>query len=234
MSSCKTETFFCTDGKLNSGYFPQTRGVPQGSVLSPVLFNILLSSIPRDPEVTVYVYADDIAFYACDEDLQSLYHRLQGYLDTLTRWIQSISLRLNAKKCYLQAFPLQQDVSISLTLLNQTIQQVSSLKYLGVMYDPSLSWCSHVDSVALKGERALGRLRGLTHRKSGMRRETLLILYKMYVRPVLEFGCALFSGTAAYKLRPLYLLENVRFVYSLDYLDVLQTLCSISRRNFLH
>lgn len=200
--------FFCTDGRLKSDYFPQTRGVPQGSVLSPVLFNILLSSIPRDPEVTVYVYADDIAFYACDDDVHSLYQRLQTYLDTLTRWLQTLHLALNVKKCCLLVFPVQSDVSISLAYQNQIIKQVNTLKYLGVMYDPSLSWCSHIESTLLKGERALGRLRRLAHSKSGMRRETLLILYKLYVRPILEFGCALYSGTAAYKLRPLYMLEK--------------------------
>lgn len=54
----------------------------------------------------------------------------------------------------------------------------------------------------------MGLLRRFSSKSTGMRRSTLLTIYKLYVRPILEFGCVLFSGCAAYKLRPLLLLER--------------------------
>lgn len=64
--------FVCVPGKSYSRTFTQIRGLPQGSFLSPPLFNILMSSIPPDPEVTPILYSDDIAFFASSFDVQSL------------------------------------------------------------------------------------------------------------------------------------------------------------------
>lgn len=64
--------FFCSQNGFNSSTRPQTRGVPQGSVLSPILFNILLSSIPINQTVCSYVYADDIAFFSAARYIHDL------------------------------------------------------------------------------------------------------------------------------------------------------------------
>lgn len=200
--------FFCSSGKLASCRYPQTRGVPQGSVLSPLLFNILLSDIPVHPDVTVYVYADDVAFFASADDIHVLYQFLQAYLNALEGWLDGIHLSLNVKKCAVLVFPVSVPVHVSIVYRNEPIPQVASFKYLGVVYDSSLDWRLHINCVLVKAERAFGRLKRLCCKRTGMRRDTLLLLYRAYVRPILEFGCVLFSGSPAYKLRPLYLLER--------------------------
>lgn len=54
--------FYCSQSDVNSSIYRQTRGIPQGSVLSPLLFNALLCTIPIQQDVEVYVYANDISF----------------------------------------------------------------------------------------------------------------------------------------------------------------------------
>ncbi|KAH8037863.1 hypothetical protein HPB51_018351 [Rhipicephalus microplus] len=117
-------------------------------------------------------------------------------------------LNLNTGKCAILVFPIKDPVHISINYKLQDIPQVQSLKYLGVMYNEHLNWRPHIEYIATKAVRAMGVLRRLSNCRSGMRRKALLIIYKMYVRPVLEFGCILFSGAPAYKLRPLVLLER--------------------------
>lgn len=58
--------FYCYQHGISTSKYNQTRGVPQGAVLSPILFNVLLSTIPLSREVNVYVYADDIAFFTSE------------------------------------------------------------------------------------------------------------------------------------------------------------------------
>lgn len=200
--------FYCYQGGFSSCKHKQTRGVPQGSVLSPVLFNILLSTIPVHPEVKTYVYADDIAFFAMAHDFHCLYTILQTYLNKIEHWLDGLMLNLNTGKCAILVFPIKDPVHISINYKLQDIPQVQSLKYLGVMYNEHLNWRPHIEYIATKAVRAMGVLRRLSNCRSGMRRKALLIIYKMYVRPVLEFGCILFSGAPAYKLRPLVLLER--------------------------
>lgn len=180
--------------------FKQKRGVPQGSVLSPALFNILMSSIPIVQDVSVYIYADDIAFFAAESDIYSLHQKLQRYINTLEIWLQSISLSLNISKSALLVFPIADTVSISVLYNREPIPQVDSVKYLGMIYNEKLNWSPHIEYITAKAQRALGLLRRLSNRKYGLRRHTMLMIYKMYVRPILEFGCVLFSGAAGYKI----------------------------------
>lgn len=200
--------FYCSLKGHSSPYHRQSRGVPQGAVTSPLLFNVLLSSIPSHEGIYTYVYADDIAFFASDYDLHSLYNRLQAYMCAIEDWLKVIHLSLNVAKSSIIVFPLNDSVNITLTCNLQNIPQLDTVKYLGVIYDSHLLWRAHIDYIAKKGVRALGILHKISNSRSGMRRDTLIMIYKMYVRPVLEFGCVLYSGAPSYKLHALILLER--------------------------
>lgn len=204
----KDRKFYCSQRGLSSPKYSQSRGVPQGSVLSPVLFNVLLSSVPMKTNVHLYVYADDIAFFSSACDIQSLHATLQSYLGTLELWFEQIRMTLNVSKCSVIVFPLNAPISISLQYRQEIIPQKDCVKYLGVFYDEKLTWLHHIEHIKSKATRNIGMLRKLGRHPTGLRRDNLLMIYRMYVRPILEFGCVLFSGGPAYKINPLVLLER--------------------------
>lgn len=204
----KSREFYCAKDGCHSSKFKQQRGVPQGAVLSPLLFNVLMSSIPIERDITVYIYADDIAFFVADSDIYSLHQKLQKYMYSLEIWLHSISLSLNISKSALLVFPIADSIQISVLYNQEPIPQVESIKYLGIIYNEKLNWSPHIDYIVAKAQRASGLLRRLSNRKYGLRRHTLLMIYKMYMRPILEFGCILFSGGPTYKIKPLVLLER--------------------------
>lgn len=76
-------TFYFSQNGLSSQQYKQTRRVPQGSVLSPILLNILLSSIPAYDKVQVYVYAGDVVFFSASNEIHSLYNILKSYLHAI-------------------------------------------------------------------------------------------------------------------------------------------------------
>lgn len=161
-----------------------------------------MSSIPLCDDVQVYVYADDVAFFASASDIHSLQRILQSYLAILEDWLDDIRMTLNVSKSALLVFPLHIPVNVSLQYRQEIIPQHDFIKYLGVIYDQKLSWRNHIEHVTSKAARAVGMIRKLGHRRTGLRRDTLIMIYRMYVRPILEFGCVLFSGGPAYKINP--------------------------------
>ena len=80
-------------------------GVPQGSILSPLLFNILMSDLPISEGVNMSVYADDVSLYVIDEDPVVAMHRLEGHIRQLKSWAVEWGQEFNSEKklklCYL-------------------------------------------------------------------------------------------------------------------------------------
>ncbi|XP_064462600.1 uncharacterized protein LOC135373307 [Ornithodoros turicata] len=202
--------FVCSDGSYSSSQHRQCRGVPQGCILSPLLFNLFLRSVPLHPDIVTLVYADDIAFLASASSPRALQALLQHYLDTLNSWLLSLGLSINAGKSAILSFLWRTPASVSYELLlgNSALPQVPKLKYLGIWYDASYSLSAHVTYIASRATRALNFLASFSNTRSGLRRPVLLHIYKMYVRPILEFGCPIFSSRPQTQLRPLLLLER--------------------------
>lgn len=176
----------------------RNRGVPQAAILSPLLFNTIMSSILTCQDVYVYIYADDIAFFAADSDIYVLQQKLQIYMNMLEIWLQTISMSINVSKSAVLVFTLAASISVSIAYKQEPIRQVDPLKYLGIIYSEKLNWSPHKEYIAAMAQRALGLLRRMSNRKYGVRRNPMIMLYKMYMRPILEFGCLLFSGGPAY------------------------------------
>lgn len=121
-------------------------------------------------------------------------------------WTLTLTMKIN--KCSVLCFPADRFISVELYLRQNRLRQVTPLKYLGVMDDDNQWYNYHITNIASRGFHALGCISRCAHFSSGMRCTTLLSLYQCYVRPILEFGCALFSGIPAYRLRPLFTLEK--------------------------
>lgn len=109
-------------------------------------------------------------------------------------------MKLNVTKSSIIVFPLDVPVNISLQYYQERIPEVDCIKYLGVLYDEKLSWRNHIEHIKIKATRAVGMISRFGRLRSGPRRDMLIMIYRTYVRPILEFGCVLYSGGAAYNL----------------------------------
>lgn len=176
-------------------------GVPQGSVLGPVLFNLYTNDIPADSHKTsIALYADDAAVISSSWSSEEVGKNLQIALDTLHEWYSKWKITINPSKTTATLFtrrPKKHPEPL-LVLNNNTIQFTKSSKYLGVILDKKLNWIEQVKSVKSKANQKFSALFPLFNSKS-MRIDTKLLLYKTIIRPVITYASPIWANSVHQK-----------------------------------
>jgi hypothetical protein len=131
-------------------------GVPQGTVLGPLLFLCHINDLPKSVKSQVRLFADDCLLYRQIRKRDD-HVTLQKDLDNLEQWAHNWGMKFNASKCYILS--IQQKSSQFYQLSGQILQQVQSNPYLGVVFNENLKWSEHIAEVAKKANSILGLLR---------------------------------------------------------------------------
>jgi hypothetical protein len=121
-------------------------GVPQGSVLSPSLFNMYMNDAPQTHRVHLAIFADDTCLYATDCKEGFVVRRLQRGLSSMETWCERWNIKINEDKTRRIYFSRSRRPSESpLTLNGRNIPLVNSVKYLGVIFDKKVTWRLHIN-----------------------------------------------------------------------------------------
>ena len=171
-------------GEEKSSWKPVTSGIPQGSVLGPILFIIFINDLPDEIESYTKLFADDTKLFRTIESIEDV-DTLQTDIDKLLAWSQKWQLPFNTSKCKIIHYG-KKNANHAYTMNGNPITVVQDEKDLGVTFDNSLNFKIHVRNITAKANGRVGLIkRSFMH----LNKSSFLTLYKAMVRPILEY-CA--------------------------------------------
>jgi len=147
---------------IKSDLRPLTAGVPQGSVLGPLLFLLYINEMSNVcPGLNCLHYADDTTIYASGRDINQVSMQLQHGLTCVDDWMRNNKLVINIQKtnCMLISNIVSRDMLPPISIRDSNIDMVTCVKFLGVLIDCNLNFKEHVDMVCSKVSRAIGAIR---------------------------------------------------------------------------
>ena len=145
---------------IKSDWAPVVSGVPQGTILGPLLFSLYINDISADIESEIRLFADDCVCYREIKNEEDTL-KLQRDIDRLGSWARKWGMRFQPAKCNMMQLTNKRSSKIqaNYTLEGTVLENVESIKYLGVTITNDLKWNTHISNVCTKANRTLRFLR---------------------------------------------------------------------------
>ena len=211
---------FTTNGKINSELCNIEFGTPQGSILSPLLFNLFLNDIVNLPlKGNLILYADDICVSYINSDKNTLVKSMQTDLDTLSNWFKFNFLSMNNKKTKFMIISPSINTSnlyVKPIIDNIEIEKVSVFKYLGLQIDENLKWTEHINFIKNKIKPIIGILWRVSKYTSIITKKKI---YYALIHSHLNYLVSIWGSAYKSHLKSLSILQNksLKIVHNLPW-----------------
>ena len=174
-----------------SDWLDISAGVPQGSILGPLLFVIYVNDIVDQMETNPFLFADDTSLMECITDPNQSFARTNRDLERLDKWADQWRVTFNAQKTEymivsLQPIPLQYP---ELHLNGVVLKQVTEHTHLGLTFNNKMTWDDHITRVVTASSKLTCLLKRLYRR---IPRHSKSQIYTTFIRPKLEYACNIF------------------------------------------
>ena len=189
------------------------RGVPQGSVLSPLLFALYLNDLYMNLTVhaNISMYADDIVLYVTRKSVTEASFTTQQAVDDIIEGLEAKGLVTSPTKSKIMIFTRKRKIpitNVNIRIYDDPIPIVEETKFLGLVIDHKLRWTKHITYVEKKVEKRLNLLRSLCGVWWGGHPSTMLNLYKSLIRSQIEYGSILYLSVCHTSMSRIERLQN--------------------------
>jgi len=187
-------------------------GVPQGSVIGPILYIIYCSDLPYLNDCKYAMYADDLAIFSSHEFSHVIQTNLQCALFKIDDYFKKWKIKINASKTQTIFFTRKRSSRFlpvrNLSYEGNEILWSSSIKYLGVELDKKLTFANHIRSIKSKVNLAIKILYPLINRKSKLNIANKIIILKVVFQPLILYACPAWGTCAKTHIKSLQILQN--------------------------
>ena len=172
-------------------------GVPQGSVLGPLLFLIYINDLPRDSEgVCITLFADDTSIVVNEANQGKIKEKINETIDNLNSWFYANKLYLNIEKTNIMQFTkhkLDELDNMEITLNTHTINNVSDLNFLGLIVDGRLNWSEHIKKLENRLSSICFLLRSL---REMVDIKIMKMVYYAYFHSIMKYGLEFWGNSS--------------------------------------
>lgn len=215
-------TFIVTANRHSSQPKVVAAGAPQGGVLSATLYIIYVADIPALPierrQINRIQFADDMIVYVSTSDLIGGQNRLNEYIAALVSFYTKWKIRINPLKSEVIVFKgpvrnhcrtvnrLYREVTINVDGIRVPVKE--TVKYLGVTLTNNMKFIRHVDETLARANRALGAMRPIIYKISGLPIDIKMLCYRQLIRPIVRYAAPVWTLISANQMNRIGIFER--------------------------
>ena len=209
-----TRYFKVKVGPALSSEYEQQNGVPQGAVLSVLLFalkiNDIVQSLPRNNALMCSLYVDDLQVGLRGPDLRQIGQTLQTTLNGLNKWTMENGFKFSIAKTNVVHYTKSPGIHNlpDLRLGNELLVYKDCAKFLGLQFDKKLTWAPHLTKLKNECQKLLGIMKMISGQSFGATQACLLKIFKIYIRPKLDYGSIIYTSATTTELNKLKVVTN--------------------------
>ena len=174
-------------------------GTPQGSIISPLLFAIMINDLPdKLHDVNASLFADDSCIFKSGYNLKLITDKIQENLNCLQTWCNNWGFNISLEKTSVVLFTHRREsLPETLKLCGGSIKEVKTARFLGVIFDQKLNWNSHISYITEKCKKRLNFMRMISGQTWGASKKNLILIYRALIRSVLDYGSVAYDSASA-------------------------------------
>ena len=232
-------TFKVKVGKSLSQEHNILAGVPQGCVLSPLLFSIYINDTPGNSKLNdsnSLLFADDLLFYKIFKNQKNVCKYINRHLIELQNWLNKWRLLFATHKCKYMIFEkTNSTTSFDLVLYEQKIEKCNEQMFLGIVFDNKLNFSSQIAKITDTCSKRLNLIKILSHKSWKLGPKTLIKVYLSLIRSIFDFSAILNPAISATRLYDIQKIQNnaFRLIFNKPFDTRISTLHELAKVGFV-